>query len=428
MKILILGGGLSGLAAAYKLSNSNEVLILEKEDYLGGQASSNEIFWDGKIYPISKTYHHILQGDNTTIQFIKEFNLSKKFHQKKVSTGFLFKNKVYGFTTPLEILKFPTSLWDKFLLAKFVLIGTKRKDWESIKEMNAKEWIIKEAGETNFNVFFDQLIRNKFHKGAEEISAPWIGTRFSKESSSFMKSFGWLEGGLKLFVDGFVDAIKRNNGIILTNAKVTSLDMKNKKVSYTINNKKQTYQADIIISTIPPEELIKVSKNLNKEFIEDTKNIKYLSCICMTLGLKSKLSPYYWINILDKGMPFSALFVHSNLYEDSAPKDKSVMFVVTYLDKDEPLWKMSDEAIFETYISSLSKVFPSIRNEIEWHKITKLKYAEAIYSLDFKNPNVQYGNLYLAGIYRIFPKIRNMASAIESGLEVANIVEANKHV
>ncbi|MFQ6062840.1 MAG: FAD-dependent oxidoreductase, partial [Methanosarcinales archaeon] len=43
MKTIIIGGGLAGLASAYKLVNSsdnNEVLILEKNSELGGMAAS----------------------------------------------------------------------------------------------------------------------------------------------------------------------------------------------------------------------------------------------------------------------------------------------------------------------------------------------------------------------------------------------------
>ena len=89
MKVIILGGGLSGLAAGYRLSKAgNEVTILEKEDYLGGLASSYAISWGGKNYWLTKTYHHILHGDETTINTIKELNLESKLNRKKVKTGF----------------------------------------------------------------------------------------------------------------------------------------------------------------------------------------------------------------------------------------------------------------------------------------------------------------------------------------------------
>ena len=71
-------------------------------------------------------------------------------------------------------------------------------------------------------------------------------------------------------------------------------------------------------------------------------------------------------------------------------------------------------------MKALNNIFPGFDTNVEWYKIAKFKNAEAIYSLNFENPPISKDGLYFAGIYRIYPKIRNMASAIESGFEVAN--------
>ena len=107
MKVAILGGGLSGLSAAYNLANDYDVIILEKENYLGGLASSYKIRWDNNSYNISKTYHHILEGDNATIKYLRLLKLESKLKRKKVKQGFVYQGKVFPFSAPLEILKFP---------------------------------------------------------------------------------------------------------------------------------------------------------------------------------------------------------------------------------------------------------------------------------------------------------------------------------
>ena len=57
-----------------------------------------------------------------------------------------------------------------------------------------------------------------------------------------------------------------------------------------------------------------------------------------------------------------------------------------------------------------------------WYKIVKFKYAEAIFDLHFKNPPLSDSGIYFAGIFRIFPKIRNVSSALESGFESADAI------
>ena len=56
MKICIIGGGITGLSAGYKLSKSgHQVSIFESGSFLGGQASTIKI----EDFEIEKAYHHL---------------------------------------------------------------------------------------------------------------------------------------------------------------------------------------------------------------------------------------------------------------------------------------------------------------------------------------------------------------------------------
>lgn len=418
MNIIIIGGGLTGLTAAYVLSKENKITLLEKEDFLGGMASSYAVEWDNKIYNITKTYHHILDGDETTIEFIKKFGLFNKFHRKKVKQGFIYKNKIIGFSTPIEILKFPISFANKIKLAKFILFDLKQKDWNKLDNINAEQWIVQKAGETNFKVFFDKLIRNKFHDSAENITASWVGTRLVKESSSFLKKFGWMEGGVVQIIDNMKNEIEKNKGEVVLGAEVTFLNTKEKKLLYKKNSNEKEIEYDAVISTISPEIFLKIVDNVPDELRKQLKDIKYLSCICATFGLKKKFKNYYWLNVLDD-LPFSVVFNDTALYEDASPAGKSVVYITTYLMRDEKLWNLSEGEIKDIYINSIKNIVPDFEEQIEWLRIFKIRYAEAVYKVGFLNPPINYDDIYFAGIYRIYPKIRNMASAMEEGKNIA---------
>jgi predicted NAD/FAD-binding protein len=43
MKIAVIGSGISGLAAAWLISTEHQVVIYEKNDYLGGHTNTAEI-------------------------------------------------------------------------------------------------------------------------------------------------------------------------------------------------------------------------------------------------------------------------------------------------------------------------------------------------------------------------------------------------
>src|SRR5687767_9260133 len=67
--VVIVGGGLSGAAAAYTLARAGlrNVTIVESGATLGGLAGSFER--EGHFYPLG--YHHILHRDRTLLFFLE---------------------------------------------------------------------------------------------------------------------------------------------------------------------------------------------------------------------------------------------------------------------------------------------------------------------------------------------------------------------
>src|SRR3989338_2318810 len=420
MKVVILGAGVSGLAAARELSKRNEVTILDREEFTGGMASPYHINWDGNDYSIMKTYHHVLGRDASTLKFIKEMSLGSKLHWKKIKTGFVYRGKIYGFSTPIEILKFPIPFIDKIRLAKFLLVDMKRSDWSSLERTTAKEWVTKKAGELNYKLFFEKLARNKFQRPPDDISAAWLGGRLSKEADSARKKFGALYGGFGQITEALIRQCENLGVEIINGASGTKICNKGKKsVSYTKNGKQYTLAADVVINTLPPQIYMKLVEYLSPELRRVMEKINYLSVICVCVGTKLRSRGYYWLNVLDENLPFSVLFESTALYEDAAPQGKSVYYIATYLPKSDPLWKKTDQDIIDLYLNSTNKFIPGFSENVEWIRITRFENAEAVYYQNFENPPIKADGVYFAGIYRIYPKTRDIASPIESGIEAA---------
>lgn len=63
MKTMIIGGGLAGLAVAYRLTGRDEVTVIEREEKVGGVAASYSVqapHMNTGTYNIERYYHHIL--------------------------------------------------------------------------------------------------------------------------------------------------------------------------------------------------------------------------------------------------------------------------------------------------------------------------------------------------------------------------------
>ncbi len=68
-KIAVIGGGISGLTAAYLLSQKHEVSVFESGHYLGGHTHTQEVEVGGNIYPVNTGF--IVFNDWTYPNFIK---------------------------------------------------------------------------------------------------------------------------------------------------------------------------------------------------------------------------------------------------------------------------------------------------------------------------------------------------------------------
>jgi protoporphyrinogen oxidase len=412
-KVIILGGGLSGLAAARFLSKRNfYVTILEKEAELGGLAGSfrQENYW------IPNYYHHVISHNDTTQRYLNRYNLLKDAIWKKIKIVIASKNKITDISNPYELLRFDTmsmigrirfGLFGLYML--FVANPDKLKD-----DLDARSWLLKVGGKEVTNIVFNNLYaRNKFNLDLSRISAKQLAWRL-KEREVY-DPFTYPLEGLQELINNVEREVKKLGGKIKRETEITKIDLESKEV---IVNKKR-YKGDMIINTIPIPEFLKVCKKLPKDYERKLRRVKYCPAVCIAFGTEDYLDKrYYWINVL--GERVHTIFQHSILCDRYPWK---VNWVLRYGGSEEDL-NLSDKEIGSEYLSVVKKYFPKTR--VVWLKVIKTKYGEPIYDSDYSRYMPRYRTpikgFYNAGIQVSFPKIRNMNSALESGERVAEII------
>ena len=109
MRVAVLGGGITGLVAAYQLSLQNhQVVIFEKEPFLGGLASG--FHHDGWKWPLEKTYHHLFSNDKDVLSFMKEIGFNNVHYGTPLTSSLYNVDNNYctfPVDTPQDLLKFP---------------------------------------------------------------------------------------------------------------------------------------------------------------------------------------------------------------------------------------------------------------------------------------------------------------------------------
>lgn len=69
MKIAIIGGGISGLVAGYRLHRAHDITLFEANDYIGGHTNTVDVSIDNRDYAIDTGF--IVFNDRTYPNFIR---------------------------------------------------------------------------------------------------------------------------------------------------------------------------------------------------------------------------------------------------------------------------------------------------------------------------------------------------------------------
>ncbi|KKK87964.1 hypothetical protein LCGC14_2747950, partial [marine sediment metagenome] len=101
-RIGIVGGGVAGLTAAYRLlQKGHQVHLLEASPQLGGLVRTFEI-GGGKIECF---YHHLFSTDTTVIRLIEELGLGDQMVWRESKLGVFYDDRIYPFVTPIDLLR-----------------------------------------------------------------------------------------------------------------------------------------------------------------------------------------------------------------------------------------------------------------------------------------------------------------------------------
>ena len=436
-KIAIVGGGFTGLTAAYRLSKAGyKVDIFEKGPEVGGLAAGFEIAGTN----IEKTYHHIFRSDTDIIELTNELGLQDSLQWHSSSVSIYYQNKLFKFGTPVSLLLFkPLNIIDRIRTGMVMFFLMKTKNWEKFVHVSASSWMRKWAGKNSYRVIWEPLLKGKFDTFSNEVSMAWLWARISIRANSQEKGgekLGYFDGGFNVIVKKLVEKIHAAGGAIHLNADVKKIYLQDShnlaSSSLTIKTEEGEQQFDKVIATVPSHIFSHFLEAENptptmQNYITKLNSVKYLGAVIAVFSSEQSLGEYYWNNINDLTMPFLAFIEHTKLIDKSKYLDKNIYYIGTYVPHDHTYFTMSEEEIYSLWFDSVKKIFPHFDKTkvIEKH-LFKLKYAQHIVDLDYESKIPSYEtpvkNLYLSNFSQIFPEDRGTNFAVREGNKIAELI------
>lgn len=422
MKIAILGGGITGLTAAYYLSKKNhQVTIFEKEKILGGLASGFKTnHWD---WYLERAYHHLFANDSDILNFAKEIGFEKIFFRSPETASLFSDNNnltILPFDTPFDLLKFPyLNIVDK-LRAGIVIAFLKLSPFLSIYEkQTSKEFLKKTMGENVWNILWQQLFRGKYGDYAGIILTTFIWTRIKKRT----KSLGYIEGGFQTFIDYLVNRLKKLRVEVLTGYEIK--EIKKRGDMFIINN--TLY--DAIISTLPTPILTKISQSvLPKNYLQKLSKIKYLHALTLILETDQPiLDETYWLNISTPKIPIMGIVQHTNFIDKKNYGNKHISYLGWYLKREDKLMNMEKDELVKFVYPYLKKINSncSIASLLNCYMF-KAPFAQPIFDKEFVKNKPDFitptKNFFIANLDMTYPYDRGINYAVKLGKQVAEMI------
>jgi len=409
-KILILGGGITGLGVAWKLAeNGGSVEVIEaKKEEIGGLAATIKRgpyrFDYGPHFFLSEKLELI---EKITNLFEEELSVFRR------SAQLYFHGRFYNYplTARNVLLQMPIS--DTFLSTTSYL---GRLIWDSIikafaaghKNPNFEEWARSSFGDYLYRLFFKPYTEQFWQIPCSRLSPDSMptNTRLSffrtlrllfvkdivRSSMSLVERETTLllrypRQGIGEIPQRIARKIENLNGKIYMGWSIQEVSQRPEGgfiVSASNGLETRNFHGDYVVSTIPLTEFIQMLKPLPPEKVrESAKRLGFLSLIVVYLVINKRkiLNSSYLYHL---ARPYNRIGDMNKFCPDLCPKDKNMLALEFTCHRGDSLWKSSDEELFEISAKFLEKDKVLKRKEVKKIFVLRAPNGYPIYIYDYK--------------------------------------------
>lgn len=425
LPVVVIGGGFSGLSAAFELARRRRrVVVLEADNSVGGLAGSFSV-GESKL---EKFYHHWFTNDRHVHDLVRDLGRQSEIVIRATRTGSYYANTIFRLSKPLDLLKYtPLSFLGRLRLG-FLLVQAKLvRDWRSLEGMTASEWLQKQCGAEVYRKVWQPLLRGKFGPFADEVSAVWFWGKLMLRGTSRSKGgdemLAYYRGGFAALADAIAADISKHGGEVRLSSPATGLLVNQGRV-VGVETPGGVVHASSVIATVPlPTFRDLVRSHVSADYVDALDKIKYIGNVCLTLELSRSLSDTYWINVVDPEFPFVGLIEHTNFEPITSYGGRHIVYLSKYLPTTDALYKMNAREFLDYSLPYIQKMFPKF--DPEWitdYHLYKAEYSQPIvgkhYSSLIPSAMTPIKDLWLSTMAQIYPEDRGTNYAIREGRKI----------
>ncbi|HEX5719791.1 MAG TPA: FAD-dependent oxidoreductase, partial [Thermoanaerobaculia bacterium] len=285
----VIGGGPAGLALADDLSRAGfDVTLFEAARELGGLARSFE-FGDIRI---ERYYHFLCSADTGYFRKLSELDLTSTLRWRPTRMGFFYRGRLYPFSSAGDLLGFdgislPARLRYGFLALRCSLI----ERWQPLDAIAAESWLKTALGDQAYMATWYPLLRVKFDRFHDQISAAWVWHRVHRVARSRRTPFhqerlGFLDGGTDTLVTGLETGLRGRGVQLHAGRPVQRILIDGGRAAGVETADGTRWPFDAVVSAVPLPHFVRMAPDLPADYRAGLAAIEFIGVICVTLRLR----------------------------------------------------------------------------------------------------------------------------------------------
>ena len=382
--IVILGSGMAGFGAAYRLHAQGLTPVMyDKNAYHGGHTASFRSD-SGFVFDVGP---HISFTKDPRIQGLFANSVDQQYETVQINLNNYWRGHWPRHPVQLHLHGLPEDVIVK-VIADFV----EQRQAPDRPVRNYADWLLSSFGRTFAELFPMQYTRKYHLTTADNMSTDWLGPRIYRPSLEemlrgalspssahvhYITHFRYpSEGGFVSYLKKFVPL-----GSLRFNHELVSLDPRTRELRFS-NGAVAHY--DALVSSVPLPELVRMIHGAPRDVLDAARRLACSTCVLVNVGVDRKdLSDAHITYFYDEDICFTRLgFPHMLSATNTPPGTGSIQAELYFSDKYKPLTGSPDDWI-EPVITDLRRC-GLLRQEdrILFSSAMMVRYANIIFDLD----------------------------------------------
>ena len=444
-EVLILGAGLTGLAAGHALARAGvAVKVLEQQRTVGGLARTVS----RGPFRFDLGGHRFFTRDAAVDGLVRGLLGPECVAVSRRSQIFLRDRYIDYPLRPLNALSglgAPTAL--RIVLDR-VAEGIRARAG-SRPAVSLEDWVVGHFGRTLFELYFEEYSEKVWGIGCQRISADWVAQRIQGLSLGAALKNAFLPrggGDIRTLADAFLypaegigtiaerlrEEVERRGEVRcgVEVSRVRHRDFRVESVAVGGGAGAHDLEAGAVVSTVPLTDLVRMLDPAPpREVLRAAGSLRFRDLVLVAVMLdRARATDQTWLYFPEKKVPFGRIHEPTNWSARMAPEGKTLLVAEQFCFRGDRTWTASDGELVEDTVRHLHRLGIVSPGEVLGSAVVRVPKAYPLFEVGYQEHCrtigaylSRFGNLFPAGRGGTF-RYLNMDHAMAAGMEAARSV------